>query len=181
MRDFYISINISARDLLDAYLVDAVALALQRASGVPPNRLKLELTERISMDDPERSIRTIRAIMDLGVDVWIDDFGTGQSSLAYLKQLPASVLKIDKVFIDQIANDEEDLVYLESIIRAIRSRGKSVVIEGVTDEDQVRRLRAIGCDLMQGYYFSEPVSAPVLLDLLTEGGALPRRSSGKRD
>jgi len=177
MRDFYISINISARDLLDEYLVDAVSLALQRAPGVPPNRLKLELTERISMDDPERSIRTIRAIMDLGVDVWIDDFGTGQSSLAYLKQLPASVLKIDKVFIDQIANDEEDLVYLESIIRAIRSRGKSVVIEGVTDEDQVRRLRAIGCDLMQGYYFSEPVSAPTLLGLLTPGGALPHRSS----
>jgi len=164
--DFYVSVNISARDLLDEYLVDAVQLALQRAPGVSPHRLKLELTERISMHDPERSIRTMRALADLGVEIWIDDFGTGQSSLAYLKHLPAAVLKIDKVFIAQIVDDHEDLIYLESIVRAIRSRGKRVVIEGVTDAAQAKLLRSIGCELMQGYYFSEPVPAGRLREIV---------------
>ncbi len=171
--DFYISINISARDLLDSYLVEAVDLALRRASGVPPHRLKLELTERISMDDPERSIETMRGLEEIGVDIWIDDFGTGQSSLAYLKQLPAKLLKIDKVFVDRIADDDQDRVYLESIVRAIRSRDKRVCIEGVTDADQERRLRDIGCDLMQGYYYSQPVSAKALLEMVSAGRPLP--------
>jgi diguanylate cyclase (GGDEF)-like protein/PAS domain S-box-containing protein len=174
LKDFFVSINISARDLLDSYLVDAVDLALRRSTGLRPQRLKLELTERISMDNPERSIETMRGLAELGVDIWIDDFGTGQSSLAYLKQLPAQVLKIDKVFIDQIVNEREDLVYLESIIRAIRSRGKGIVIEGVGDADQAKLLREIGCELMQGYYFSEPVPAQTLLELVSSGQPLPR-------
>lgn len=171
--DFFISINISARDLLDTYLIEAVGLALQRASGVPPHRLKLELTERISMDDPKRSIETMRGLEDLGVDIWIDDFGIGQSSLAYLKELPAKLLKIDKVFIDHIHEDEQDLVYLDSIVRAIRSREKRVCIEGVTDAEQERRLREIGCDLMQGYYYSQPVAADALMDMVGAGQPLP--------
>ena len=171
--DFFVSINISARDLLDTYLVEAVGLALKHADGVAPHRLKLELTERISMDDPQRSIETMRGLEDLGVDIWIDDFGTGQSSLAYLKELPAKVLKIDKVFIDRIKDDEEDLVYLESIVRAIRSRDKRVCIEGVTDADQERRLRGIGCDLMQGYYYAQPVTADKLLEMVSSGRPLP--------
>lgn len=171
--DFFISINISARDLLDSYLIEAVSLALKRSPGVPAHRLKLELTERISMDNPERSIETMRGLADLGVEIWIDDFGTGQSSLAYLKQLPAKVLKIDKVFIDRINEEEEELVYLDSIVRAIRSRGKQVCIEGVTDADQERRLRGIGCDLMQGYYYAQPVTADTLLEMVTGGRPLP--------
>jgi diguanylate cyclase (GGDEF)-like protein/PAS domain S-box-containing protein len=171
--EFFISINISARDLLDEYIVEVVRLALQRAPGLSPSRLKLELTERISMNDPERSIRTMQALNEAGVDIWIDDFGTGQSSLAYLKQLPGQVLKIDKVFIDQIANDEEDLIYLESIVRAIKSRGKQVLVEGVSHEDQTRRLRTIQCDLMQGYYFSRPVGAERLMEIVQARRPLP--------
>jgi diguanylate cyclase (GGDEF)-like protein/PAS domain S-box-containing protein len=173
LEDFYISMNISARDLLDEYLVEAVELALQRASGVPAARLKLELTERISMDDPDRSIRTMQALIDMGVDVWIDDFGTGQSSLAYLKELPATVLKIDRVFIEQIADNEDDLIYLDSIIRAIRSRRKRVVIEGVSTAEQAAAVRKIGCELIQGYYFSKPIPAHQLHELLARGAKLP--------
>ena len=111
------------------------------------------------MDDPETSIQTMEALIDLGVDVWIDDFGTGQSSLSYLKHLPAEVLKIDKVFIDQIADNDEDREYLTSIARAIRSRGKRIVIEGVSTEQQMIQLRAIDCELLQGFYFSKAVGA----------------------
>ncbi|TFH06028.1 MAG: EAL domain-containing protein [Spirochaetales bacterium] len=171
--DLFVSINISAKDLLDEYLVEVVALALKKAGNVHPGRLKLELTERISMDDPDVSIRTMEALIELGVDVWIDDFGTGQSSLSYLKHLPADVLKIDKVFIDEIADNDEDREYLESITRAIRSRGKRIVIEGVSNGDQLAQLQNIDCEYLQGYYFSRPVGPQELYRLVTAGERLP--------
>jgi EAL domain-containing protein (putative c-di-GMP-specific phosphodiesterase class I) len=165
--DFFVSINISARDLLDEYLVEVVRLALESAGRVDPSRLKLELTERISMDDPDTSIRTMQTLIELGIDVWIDDFGTGQSSLSYLKHLPARVLKIDKVFIDQIADNDEDREYLSSIARAIRSRGKRIVIEGVSTAEQLKQLRTIDCELLQGYYFSKAVGADEVRRLMS--------------
>ena len=169
--DCFISLNISARDLLDEYLLEVVRLALESAGSVDPSRLKLELTERISMDDPETSIQAMESLMKLGVDVWIDDFGTGQSSLSYLKHLPAQVLKIDKVFIDQIADNDEDREYLTSIARAIRSRGKRI-------EEQMRQLRAIECEMLQGYYFSRAVGADearrlLSVERLPEGSGRP--------
>jgi len=165
--DIFASINISARDLLDEYLVEVVRLALDSAGGVDPSRLKLELTERISMDDPETSIETMKTLIDLGVDVWIDDFGTGQSSLSYLKHLPAEVLKIDKVFVDQIADNDDDREYLMSIARAIRSRGKRIIIEGVATREQMEQLGTIDCELLQGYYFAKAVGAEDVRRILT--------------
>jgi diguanylate cyclase (GGDEF)-like protein/PAS domain S-box-containing protein len=170
--DFFVSINISAKDLLDEYLVEVVSLALENAGNVSPSRLKLELTERISMDDPETSIHTMKNLIEFGVDVWIDDFGTGQSSLSYLKNLPAEVLKIDKVFIDQIADNDDDREYLSSIARAIRSRGKRIVIEGVSEEEQWKQLRTIECELLQGYYFSKAVG-PDEIRRIVDLGVLP--------
>jgi len=171
---FFISINISARDLLDQYLVEAAQQALAAAGGIEPNRLKLELTESISMDDPDRSIDTMKALMDLGLEVWIDDFGTGQSSLSYLKHLPAGVLKIDRVFIDQIADSEDDREYLQSIVSAIRSRGKRVIIEGVSTAAQVEQLKQIRYEYLQGFYFSRGVPAADLRPIVEQKLTLPR-------
>ena len=171
--DFFISINISARDLLDQYLVEAVQQALAAAGDISPGRLKLELTESISMNDPGRSIETMKELMALGLDVWIDDFGTGQSSLSYLKHLPAVVLKIDRVFIEQIADNADDREYLRSIVAAIRSRGKKVIIEGVSSQEQMEQLTDIQFEYLQGFHFSKGVLADDLHKLVTDHGTLP--------
>ncbi len=171
--DFFISINISAKDLLDEYLVEATQQALAAAGDISPERLKLELTESISMDDPGKSIETMKALMALGLDVWIDDFGTGQSSLSYLKHLPAVVLKIDRVFIEQIADNADDREYLRSIVSAIRSRGKKVIIEGVSTREQAEQLAAIHFEYLQGFHFSKGVPADDLHTLVRDHGSLP--------
>lgn len=171
--EFFISINISARDLLDQYLVEAVQQALSVAGNLSPNKLKLELTESISMNRPEESIETMKQLMGLGVEVWIDDFGTGQSSLSYLKHLPAEVLKVDRVFIDQIADSEDDREYLRSIVRAIRSRGKRVIIEGVATAEQMDQLGGIQFDYLQGFLFSKGVPPDELRRIVDAGRALP--------
>lgn len=171
--DFFVSINISARDLLDQYLVEATQQALAVAGDIDPSRLKLELTESISMNDPEKSIHTMETLMGLGLEVWIDDFGTGQSSLSYLKNLPAVVLKIDRVFIEQIADNADDREYLRSIVTAIRSRGKRVIIEGVSTAEQMGQLADIPLEYLQGFYFSKGVPAAELRQLVNDGRPLP--------
>jgi len=171
--DFFISMNISAKDLLDLYIVEAAQQALAGAGHISPRRLKLELTESISMDDPEKSIQTMEALIALGLDVWIDDFGTGQSSLSYLKHLPAAVLKIDRIFIEQIADDEDDRQYLRSIVAAIRSRGKRVIIEGVGTREQMDQLEGLSFEYLQGFFFSKGVPAADLLRLVSDGRPLP--------
>ncbi len=161
----FCSVNLSAAEFNDEYLVEVVKGALE-AEGVPPEALRLELTESRCMDDPDAAVRRIRQVRDYGVDVWIDDFGTGQSSLGYLKQLPVPVIKIDKTFADDLAEGQDEEDYLASIVAGIRARGREVVVEGVTSAAQVEVLKRIGCAYAQGYYFSRPVPAEELEALL---------------
>jgi EAL domain-containing protein (putative c-di-GMP-specific phosphodiesterase class I) len=169
--------NMSARELSDEYLLDVVRGALQNAGYADPSRLKLELTESRCMDDPESAIEKMEVLGDLGIDVWIDDFGTGQSSLSYLKRLPSPILKIDKSFIDDLAGSQEDRDYMESIIAGIRARGKDVVAEGISSREQMEIMEGFGCSLMQGYYFSRPVPANLLTHYLAHRVTLPPEST----
>ena len=157
--DIYLCMNISLRGFLDEYLVDVVDSAVQSAGAVIRERLKLELTESRCMKDPEFAVRRINDLQQVGVEVWIDDFGTGQSSLGYLKQLPARTLKLDKTFIEDLSDDNGEREYLSGIITSIRARGKKVIIEGVTTKSQVDVLSSMGCTTLQGFYFGKPVSA----------------------
>ena len=109
----------------------------------------------------------------MGIEVYIDDFGTGQSSLEYLKTIPADVLKIDRSFIMNIDNDEEDLNFLKTIVQMIKSRNKKIVVEGVSTEKQAKILVSLGCDRFQGYYFSRPLPPDRFKKLLDSGKALP--------
>jgi diguanylate cyclase (GGDEF)-like protein len=169
----FVSMNISARELEDEDLTDVVGAAVAGAGDVPPGRLKLELTESGCMLDPQNSIARIKRLNDLGVDVWIDDFGTGQSSLSYLKRLPVPVLKIDKIFVDDLTRSRDDRDYLKSIMASVRSRGKQIIIEGVTSRDQRDILVDMGVRWMQGYYFGRPLPADSFEKLLTAGQSLP--------
>ena len=150
-----VSVNIAARTLLEADLLDRLARMLASA-GVAPQWLTLELTESSIMADPVRSEKVLAALGDLGLRVAIDDFGTGYSSLTRLKQLPIHMVKIDKSFVISMSVDEGDHAIVRSTIELARNLGHTVVAEGVEDQVTWDTLADLGCDWAQGFYWPDP-------------------------
>jgi diguanylate cyclase (GGDEF)-like protein/PAS domain S-box-containing protein len=153
-----VSVNVSARQLSDDDLTATVEEALL-ASGLPPHRLTLEVTETAVMDDAEHAVRVLRELKSLGVGISLDDFGTGYSSLVYLKRLPVDKLKIDRSFVDALPDDAEDAAIVTSVVALARAVGLQVIAEGVETPAQWAALRDLGCDFGQGYLWGHPVSA----------------------
>ncbi|HUW98603.1 MAG TPA: EAL domain-containing protein [Acidiferrobacter sp.] len=151
-----IAVNISARQFHGGNLVATVTRILEE-SGVPPDHLILEITESVVMRDIDATIETLRALHAIGLRIAIDDFGTGYSSLGYLKRLPASILKIDQLFVRDIALGGKDTAVVTAIIGLAHSLRMTVIAEGVETEEQRIFLRDQGCDQYQGYYFSKPL------------------------
>ncbi|MGE8051932.1 putative bifunctional diguanylate cyclase/phosphodiesterase [Pseudomonas monteilii] len=153
-----VSVNLSAVQFKNGNLVHIVALALAD-SGLPPQRLELEITESVLLGNSEENVRTLRALKDLGVSISLDDFGTGYSSLGYLRSFPFDRIKIDKSFVHDMCDSREAM----SIIRAITDLSNSLMIkttaEGVESEEQMRRLAAEGCSHFQGYLYGRPAPA----------------------
>ncbi len=133
-----------------------------------PCLLMLELTESVSMRDPENSIVWMRRLKEIGVSLAIDDFGTGYSNLSYLKRFPVDKLKIDQAFVRGLTTDPQDFAITTAVIRMARSLGLRAVAEGVETEGQMRLLAAESCDEMQGFYFRRPMSAAEAAQLLRE-------------
>jgi diguanylate cyclase (GGDEF)-like protein len=158
--DLGVSVNVTARTLLEADLLDRLAQLLA-VMGVEPRWLTLELTESSIMADPDRSSRVLAALGDLGVRVAIDDFGTGYSSLTRLKQLPIHVVKIDKSFVMSMCVDEGDGAIVRSTIELARNLGHVVVAEGVEDQATWDQLALLGCDWAQGFHLARPMRAPL--------------------
>jgi len=151
-----VAVNISARDVMSRDLPQLVGDLLHN-HRVPPELVCLEITESSFMEDPEHALATLRALHGLGVRLAIDDFGTGFSSLAYLKRLPVDELKIDRTFVMGMADDRDDRMIVRSTIELAHSLGLNVVAEGVETEACLDELRALGCDLAQGYLISGPL------------------------
>jgi len=151
------SVNLSARQFADEFLLDDIAAAL-RESGMAPALLELELTESMMIQNPERAARLLIAIKAMGVRLAIDDFGTGYSSLAQLKNFPIDTLKVDRSFIRDIPHDAEDEAMTRAIISMGKTLGLTVVAEGVETQEQETFLRDHGCDEIQGFYFSRPLA-----------------------
>ncbi|WP_322521809.1 EAL domain-containing protein [Guyparkeria halophila] len=162
-----LAVNVSARQLQDESLVDRVRAVLDE-TGYPPDRLELELTESALMHQQERSVRVLRALRRLGLHLAIDDFGTGYSSLAYLRQFPIDVLKIDKRFVDDLADNNDDREIAGAILAMGHALRLSVLAEGVETEAQLAFLRANGCDSYQGYLFSPPLPPAGFARLLAD-------------
>jgi len=156
-----VSVNLSAWNLRDPRLVQTVAELLQ-AHDVPPAWLRLEMTESAIMADTERAVAVLSQLVALGVRVSVDDYGTGYSSLGYLKRLPVDELKIDKSFVRDMARDETDAAIVRSTVGLAHTLGLRVVAEGVEDEATWAQLAAMGCDAAQGYIISRPVTAHAL-------------------
>ncbi len=156
-RRMTLAVNLSARQFVQPDIVETVRQIL-RASGLPPAWLKLELTESTLMGDPEAALSSMRRLKALGVSLAIDDFGTGYSSLAYLQRFPVDVLKIDRSFVQDLPREESDSRELARAIMALaRSLRLSVVAEGVETREQLELLAELGCEAVQGFYFSPPL------------------------
>ncbi len=153
-----ISVNISARDLMDHEMPERFA-ALLHKYGCDARWLTLEITESAILDDPNHAMETLRRLHGLGCKFAIDDYGTGYSSLAYLRKLPLHELKIDKSFVTGMIDDTSDAAIVRSTIDLAHNMGLSVVAEGVESDAILERLRALGCDMAQGYGVSMPLRA----------------------
>jgi diguanylate cyclase (GGDEF)-like protein len=165
-----VRVNVSARQLREPGLTEAVLAALDE-SGLPAQRLCIEVTESVLLEDGERSVRVLEALRALGVSVALDDFGTGYSSLTSARRLPIDGLKIDRSFVAGLGHEADDESIVASVIELGRLLGLSVTAEGVETEDQLERARELGCDTFQGYLFSRPAPAGELAALLRGAGA----------
>ncbi|HEU5448318.1 MAG TPA: EAL domain-containing protein, partial [Acidimicrobiia bacterium] len=175
-----LNVNISARQLHSPDFVESIRAVLL-AYDVEPGALCLELTESVLIEDVEAQRHTLAALRELGVALAIDDFGTGYSSLTYLKRFPVNGIKIDQTFVAGIGRDSFDTAIIESVIELAHAVGLHVTAEGVETLDQLLRLRALGCDFAQGYYFARPQPAAELDALLnwdTQGHSAPRTAVG---
>jgi diguanylate cyclase (GGDEF)-like protein len=156
--DLPVAVNLAAANIVDVTLPDAVARLLER-HGVPGDRLECEISEHTVMADPVRASDVLGGLRALGVRLSLDDFGTGHSSLAYLKRLPLDEVKIDRAFVAGMADDENDAVIVRSTIDLARNLGLEVVAEGVENAETMHTLAELRCDIAQGYFISRPLPA----------------------
>jgi diguanylate cyclase (GGDEF)-like protein len=165
--DLRIAINVSARDLVDADLPRRVS-ELLALHAVAPERIVLEVTESAVMGKPSAAIATLQRLADDGIDLAIDDFGVGQSSFAYLRQLPVRELKIDRMFIARLADTPIDRTIVRSIVDLGHQLGYRVTAEGVDSDESLRFLAGIGCDHAQGYFVARPMEAEAVRECVVE-------------
>ncbi|MBD3647025.1 MAG: EAL domain-containing protein, partial [Pseudomonadales bacterium] len=154
---FRVAVNLSARQF-DNDIVDVIRNAIEDAN-ISPESLAVEITEGIAMKNVEQNIRMLEQLCELGIHISLDAFGTGYSSLAYLKRFPITTLKIDRSFIQDITANPDDLALTNAIIAMGQNLKLKVLAEGVENNAQLQLLRDSGCDLIQGYYYSEPLSS----------------------
>jgi diguanylate cyclase len=164
--DFSVSINLSAKELLVSDLPVLIGEML-RKHGMPAHRLVLEITERAMMEDPARARETMLAVSRLGVRLSIDDFGVGYSSLVYLRNSPVNEIKIDRSFVSQMADSNDDMTIVRSTISLGQTLGLKVVAEGVENERDFELLKQLSCDSVQGHYICEARPAAEIESWLT--------------
>ncbi len=176
-----IAVNLSARDLQDEYLPYFV-LQVLKEQEIAAQKLTLEITENSVMQNVNHAVNVLECLRDIGVRISIDDFGTGHSSLAQLRNIPLHELKIDRSFVSNILEESENEAIVRSTIDLAHNMGLEVCAEGVEDEATLRHLSKIGCEQAQGYYLSKPVPCDYLIDWLEKYQPVSyreRRTSGR--
>jgi len=169
-----ISVNISARQFQRSDELLREVVRVLEETGLTPASLVLEITESMLMGNTQHNADTLGRLKDLGVRVTVDDFGTGYSNLAYFKRFPVDMLKVDKSFVEGLGEKQEDTAIVEAVISLASALGLRTVAEGIETAGQLNRLRALGCELGQGYYFSKPLPAyKASTLLLASRGYLP--------
>jgi diguanylate cyclase (GGDEF)-like protein len=164
--ELLVTVNLSARQLADPQIVEEVSTALTDA-GLEPRRLVLEITETVLMQDRDAAASTLWQLKALGVRIAIDDFGTGYSSLAYLRRFPIDMLKVAREFVDGLGRDANDDAITRAIVDLAGTLGLLTIAEGIETTQQSEHVAALGCDLAQGYLYSRPVDADVVMELVS--------------
>ena len=154
--DLHMAVNLSGRQLSDPSFVDHLGAAMANLA-IPPGALWLEVTETSLVEDLDQATKVLRRLTELGAHVSIDDFGTGWASLTYLREFPVHALKIDRVFVNGMGRGSTDTAIVSSILSLGAELGLSVIAEGIETEEQLDRLRRLGCELGQGYLFGRPL------------------------
>ncbi len=167
LNKFKLAINLSARQFQDISLIPFVESILRKYK-ILPEQVEFEITESISMSNMQNTLRILTKLREIGISIAIDDFGTGHSSLAYLKRFPINTLKIDKSFVMDIVDDEDDRVITQTIISMAHSLGLNTVAEGVETKEHVEMLNEMGCDILQGYFYSKPISKDKFVEFIKE-------------
>jgi EAL domain-containing protein (putative c-di-GMP-specific phosphodiesterase class I) len=171
--DVPVAVNLSVRAITPQLPRDLARFVAGRSPC-----LELEITETVGMEDADAALRVLKELTALGIRLSVDDFGTGFSSLAYLKRLPVSAIKIDRSFVMDMDRDGDDRAIVRSTIDLARHLGMEVVAEGVENAEALRDLRELGCDLAQGFAISPPLPAPELRRWLANGGWRPPGETG---
>ncbi|WMC11202.1 EAL domain-containing protein [Oceanimonas pelagia] len=161
--DFRVAVNVAALQLMQPGFADGLITRLAH-SRLPPGALEIEVTESGLMQNMELALVQLNQLAAAGIGIAIDDFGTGYSSLAYLKTMPVSVLKIDKAFVERMDADEQDRGLAQAVIHMARILGCETVAEGVERPEQVALLRTMGCNLVQGYWYSPPLNPEAFVE-----------------
>jgi len=164
--NFRVAVNLSARQFENN--IPQLVRGIIEETGISPNSLAFEITEGIAMKNVDQNIRMLDELRALGLSISIDDFGTGYSSLAYLKRFPLNTLKIDRSFIKDITENEDDREITKAIIAMGQNLHLHVLAEGVETTEQVEILRASGCDFIQGYYYARPLPAKQIISYLKQ-------------
>ena len=157
-RPLFVSVNVSSRQFLSEDFVEAVGKIL-RSRTLARNTLKLEVTESLIMEDPERSAGLLSRLTAEGAGLALDDFGTGFSSLSYLQRFPFDTLKIDRSFVAMMSTDKDAELIVRSIVSLAHAMKLEVVAEGAESEDDAAKLKELGCEFAQGYLYAAPLSA----------------------
>jgi len=165
-RHLKVSVNVAARQLRDPAFVDLVRCVLLE-TGLPGGALTLEITESALVEDSDAILERLHALRALGAHLSVDDFGTGYSSLRYLKKFPVNQVKIDRAFVDGLGDDHDDEAIVAAVLAMAHALGLEVVAEGVETEVQRDHLRALGCDIAQGYLYARPLPVERVVELLT--------------
>ncbi|MGB5485247.1 putative bifunctional diguanylate cyclase/phosphodiesterase [Parasphingorhabdus sp.] len=163
-----VAVNLSARDIVNPYFVKLVLQLLEK-HDLEPSRLTLEITEGAIIRSPEAAIETLTQLRAAGLHLSIDDYGTGQSTLSYLKQLPVHELKIDKSFVTSLCHSRNDLIMVRSTIELAHELGLEVVAEGIEDAPTMQLLAELGCDYLQGYLIGKPMPISDLCEIARSG------------
>ena len=161
----YVSVNFSSHDFAEVDFFDNLLSTVEN-SNIQPSQIKLEITERLLIQQPDNAKATLQACRDAGMGIAIDDFGTGYSSLSYLYYFPIETLKIDQSFIRAMYKEDRSLELVKSIVGLGKNMGLNIVAEGVEHIEEARLLQEMGCDSAQGYYFAKPMSEQDIIQLL---------------
>ncbi|MEQ1955105.1 putative bifunctional diguanylate cyclase/phosphodiesterase [Mesorhizobium yinganensis] len=167
--DLHLAVNLSARQFARSDVVEMVRRVLSK-SQFPANRLELEVTETLLLEDSQRTSHALRDLRSIGVQISLDDFGTGYSSLGYLRKYIVDKIKIDRCFVESISTNHDHMAIVHAIVSLAHALGMKTTAEGIENEDQLNIVQATGCDEVQGYFFSQPKAITDLSELLGSSG-----------